>query len=74
MSFTLHDPDTGSIASFRYLLVDFEAEDLEKYQPGGFHSVHLEDIYDNNRYRVVHKLGAGGFSTVWLARDGLQDI
>ncbi|KUL82072.1 hypothetical protein ZTR_09121 [Talaromyces verruculosus] len=63
MSFTLHDPDTDSIASFRYLLVDFEAEDFEKYRPGGFHPVHLEDVYDNNRYKVVHKLDAGDMTT-----------
>ncbi|KAK3684183.1 kinase-like domain-containing protein [Podospora appendiculata] len=45
-----------------------ESEDLESYKPGGFHPVHLGDTYDN-RYTVVHKLGSGGFSTVWLARD-----
>lgn len=73
MPFTFNDPDTDSIASFRYLLVDFEAEDLEKYRPGGFHPVHLEDIYGNNRDKIVHKLDAGVFSTVWLARDELKD-
>lgn len=48
---------------------DYNAEDAKQYEPGGFHPVHLDEYYDNNRYRVVHKLGAGGFSTVWLAQD-----
>lgn len=46
-----------------------DTEDVERYQPGGFHPVHLGDTFDDGCYRVVHKLGAGGFSTVWLARD-----
>ncbi|KAB5533421.1 kinase-like domain-containing protein, partial [Coniochaeta sp. 2T2.1] len=46
-----------------------DTEDVERYKPGGFHPVHLGDWYDGRRYRVVHKLGAGGFSTVWLVRD-----
>ncbi|KAK4127345.1 kinase-like protein [Parathielavia appendiculata] len=46
-------------------------EDVENYEPGGFHPVHLGDVYDG-RYRVVHKLGFGGFPTVWLARDVLD--
>ncbi|KAI1267449.1 kinase-like protein [Xylariaceae sp. FL1019] len=45
-----------------------ESEELENYEPGGFHPVHLGDVY-HDHYRVVHKLGYGGFSTVWLARD-----
>ncbi|KAK4207539.1 kinase-like domain-containing protein [Rhypophila decipiens] len=41
------------------------------YRPGGFHLVHLGDTLDDGpaRYKIVHKLGFGGFSTVWLARD-----
>jgi len=49
-----------------------ECEDLENYEPGGFHPVHLGDVY-YDRYRVIHKLGFGGFSTVWLARDALTN-
>lgn len=43
-------------------------EYLGSYQEGGFHPVHLGDIY-NGRYEVVHKLGHGGFATVWLCLD-----
>ncbi|TKA76118.1 hypothetical protein B0A49_03666 [Cryomyces minteri] len=44
-------------------------ESLYRYRPGGYHPVHLGDFLSNGRYEVVHKLGFGGYSTVWLARD-----
>lgn len=31
--------------------------------------MHLGDIFKSGRYTVIHKLGHGGFATVWLARD-----
>lgn len=43
-------------------------EDLDRYRPGGYHPVHLGDVF-NDRYVVVRKLGYGQYSTVWLARD-----
>ncbi|KAI1644296.1 kinase-like protein [Daldinia loculata] len=64
------DPDYDS---WKYLPFELgECEDLENYEPGGFHPVHLGDVYDRH-YRVVHKLGFGGFSTVWLARETITN-
>lgn len=45
-----------------------DIEDIEDYVPGGFHPIHIGDILDH-RYEVLHKLGYGGFSTIWLAND-----
>jgi serine/threonine-protein kinase SRPK3 len=46
-------------------------EDLEHYRPGGFHPVCPGDTFNNDRYTVIHKLGYGGSSTVWLACNNL---
>ncbi|KAJ8127683.1 hypothetical protein O1611_g5953 [Lasiodiplodia mahajangana] len=45
-----------------------DIEDVERYRPGGFHPIQISDVL-GGKYRVLHKLGCGGFSTVWLARD-----
>lgn len=44
-------------------------EKREHYRPGGYHPVQLGDTFAKNRYRVIHKLGHGGFATVWLCHD-----
>lgn len=66
------DHDARSISSPRFLVSLGDTENLEKYILGGFHPAHLGDVYDE-RYRIVHKLGAGGFSTIWLARDETEN-
>ncbi|KAE8321638.1 kinase-like domain-containing protein [Aspergillus sergii] len=43
-------------------------ERMEYYEPGGYHPVKIRDCF-HNRYRVIHKLGHGTYSTIWLARD-----
>jgi serine/threonine-protein kinase SRPK3 len=44
-------------------------EDIERYHSGGYHPISIGDAFDQGRYRVLHKLGSGGSSTVWLVRD-----
>ncbi|KAJ3960761.1 hypothetical protein N0V92_002602 [Colletotrichum tropicale] len=54
----------------------WETEDEERpqhYFPGSYHPVKIGDTFSNGRYTIVHKLGHGGYSTVWLARDKSQD-
>lgn len=48
---------------------EIDAEPLHRYHRGGYHPVHLGDCLSNGRYKVLHKLGWGGYSTVWAARD-----
>ncbi|KAJ5774840.1 kinase-like protein [Penicillium paradoxum] len=43
-------------------------EPLEDYEPGGYHPIMVGDML-HNRYHITDKLGYGGYSTVWLARD-----
>lgn len=49
-----------------------DVEDVEKYAPGGYHPVDIGDRLgpegEGHVYTVLHKLGFGGFSTVWLTR------
>ncbi|OGM49926.1 hypothetical protein ABOM_001472 [Aspergillus bombycis] len=47
----------------------YTQEQLSRYRPGGYHPVCLGDTFKNGRYEIHHKLGWGGFSTVWLAND-----
>ncbi|KAI0010066.1 kinase-like domain-containing protein [Xylariaceae sp. FL0662B] len=53
------------------LIIDgppFGLEKIYDYEPGGHHPVQLGDLL-NARYKVIHKLGSGGYANVWLCRD-----
>lgn len=60
-------PENG----LRLDMAPFGLKKLYDYEHGGHHPVHLGDVI-NERYRIVHKLGNGGFANVWLCRD-IQD-
>ena len=55
---------SSTYADFKYRWID-GAERLERYQPGGYHPVLIGDVLEK-RYRVVHKLGYGTYSTIWI--------
>lgn len=42
---------------------------MEDYCKGGYHPVHVGELYKDGKYTVVRKLGWGHFSTVWLSKD-----
>jgi serine/threonine-protein kinase SRPK3 len=51
-----------------------EIENLDFYAPGGLHPVSIGDVFADGRYKVLHKLGSGSLSTIWLARDSVSGI
>src|SRR3569833_2601934 len=49
-------------------------EAKDHYRPGGFHPVHIGDKLDEDtQFHVIHKLGHGGYGTVWLCRDATHN-
>lgn len=48
---------------------NIDVENLEEYRIGGYHPTVIGGTFHEGRYEVVHKLGFGGYSTIWLARD-----
>ncbi|KAF7555990.1 hypothetical protein G7Z17_g1716 [Cylindrodendrum hubeiense] len=55
--------------------VEMSAEDPEGYENGVYYPICIGEILAK-RYRIEHKLGHGGFATVWMAYDilGKRDI
>ncbi|KAF1960869.1 hypothetical protein CC80DRAFT_489109 [Byssothecium circinans] len=48
---------------------EVDLEGFEEYTIGGYHPITLGDTFQDGRYQVVHQLGFGSYSTIWLARD-----
>jgi hypothetical protein len=44
-------------------------ERFERYAAGGYYPIRIGDQFCSSRYYIVHKLGHGASSTIWLARD-----
>ncbi|KAI5247945.1 kinase-like protein [Aureobasidium subglaciale] len=49
-----------------------DAEPLHRYRTRGYHPVRLGDRFAGDRYEILHKLGWGGYSITWIARDRLS--
>lgn len=45
-----------------------EEQALSFYHRKNYYPVKIGEVF-NGRYQVIAKLGYGGYSTVWLARD-----
>lgn len=54
-------------SNVRFHAID-DAEPFYRYGPGGYHPVAIGDRLGGH-YHILHKLGHGSYSTVWLARD-----
>ena len=49
-------------------------EQVEDYRPGGLLPISLGDKLLGGRYVILQKLGHGGSSTIWLARDQNKEL
>ncbi|KAM0664326.1 hypothetical protein ACQRIU_006909 [Beauveria bassiana] len=48
--------------------IEYFSEPIERYIDGLYYPICIGDVLADT-YRIVHKLGWGGFSTVWMARN-----
>ncbi|PGH04679.1 CMGC/SRPK protein kinase [Blastomyces parvus] len=50
-----------------------DVEDPNGYCTGRYFPVIPGSVLNSGRYRIMHKLGWGGFATIWMARDTWRD-
>ncbi|ATY58657.1 CMGC kinase [Cordyceps militaris] len=48
--------------------IEYLSEPIERYTDGIYYPICIGDVLADT-YRIVHKLGWGGFSTVWMAHN-----
>ncbi|KAI7819627.1 kinase-like domain-containing protein [Gamsiella multidivaricata] len=70
---TRHDKDDKKHDNDAYSICTDEEEDMEDYKKGGYHYIAVGDAFNEGRYVILQKLGWGHFSTVWLARDTINN-
>jgi serine/threonine protein kinase len=49
-------------------------ENFGNYKLGGYHPIEIGDELHNGCYRILHRLGYGSYSTVWLALNQRFDM
>ncbi|KAK3298003.1 kinase-like domain-containing protein [Chaetomium fimeti] len=70
----MSEPEPVGPRAWRYRYTGFvmreHIENVECYTPGGYHPSDIGDTITNGQdsYTVIHKLGHGGYSTVWLLK------
>ncbi|KAI9042043.1 kinase-like protein [Aspergillus affinis] len=67
MKSVVRDGTSPAINNIKYIPIE-DVEKLERYRPGGYHPINIGE-WLNSRYCIVHKLGFGAYSTIWMARD-----
>lgn len=64
-------PNSVPRASNQLKDLEWPEEDLSStaQEGAGFYPLRLGEAFDDERFIIIRKLGWGGYSTVWLAKD-----